>query len=114
MQPLRSSWQTDRWAEHLHDDPFSILVQFQQTFRGVANYYRLAYILHRLDWLRYTMERSLVRTLGKKLRLSNPQVYHRFGASLHTANGLRKGLGVQVEREGKSPLVAQWGGVSLR
>jgi hypothetical protein len=89
-------------------------VQFQQTFRGVANYYRLAYILHRLDWLRYTMERSLVRTLGKKLRLSNPQVYHRFGASLHTANGLRKGLEVQVEREGKSPLVAQWGGVSLR
>jgi hypothetical protein len=102
------------WAEHLHDDPFSILVQFQQTFRGVANYYRLAYNLHRLDWLRYTMERSLVRTLGKKLRLSNPQVYRRFGAVLHTPDGPRKGLEVQVERKGKPPLVAQWGGISLR
>src|SRR5438128_1405468 len=102
------------WAEHLHDDPFSILVQFQQTFRGVANYYRLAYNLHRLDWLRYTMERSLVRTLGKKLSLSNPQVYRRFGAALHTPDGPRKGLEVQVKRAGKSPLVAQWGGVSLR
>jgi group II intron reverse transcriptase/maturase len=102
------------WAEHLHDDPFSILVQFQQTFRGVANYYRLAYNLHRLDWLRYTMERSLVRTLGKKLSRSNPQVYRRFGAALHTPDGPRKGLEVQVKRAGKSPLVAQWGGVSLR
>lgn len=102
------------WAEYLHDDPFSILVQFQQTFRGVANYYRMAYNLHRLDWLRYTMERSLVRTLGTKLRLSNPQVYRRFGAMLHTTDGPRKGLEVQVERVGKLPLVAQWGGISLR
>jgi len=102
------------WAEHLHDEPFSILVQFQQTFRGVANYYRLAYNLHRLDWLRYTMERSLVRTLGNKLRLSDPRVYRRFGAILPTPNGPRKGLEVRVERAGKSPLVAQWGGVSLR
>jgi hypothetical protein len=70
------------WPEHLHDDPFSILVQFQQTFRGVANYYRLAYNLHRLDWLRYTMERSLARRLGRKLRLSDPRAYRRFGATL--------------------------------
>jgi hypothetical protein len=81
------------WAEHLHDDAFSILVQFQQTFRGVASYYRMAYNLHRLDWLRYTMERSLVRTLGNKLRLSDPKVYRRFGARLQTPTGPRKGLG---------------------
>ena len=102
------------WAEHLHDDPFSILVQFQQTFRGVASYYRMAYNLHRLDWLRYTMERSLVRTLGNKLRLSDPKVYRRFGAMLQTPNGPRKGLEVRVERPGRQPLVAEWGGISLR
>jgi group II intron reverse transcriptase/maturase len=102
------------WPEHQHDDPLSILVQFQQTFRGVANYYRMAYNLHRLAWLRYTMERSLVRTLGNKLRLSNPQVYRRFGATLQTPNGPRKGLEVRVERVGRQPLVAQWGGITLR
>jgi hypothetical protein len=74
----------------------------------------MAYNLHRFDWLRYTMERSLVRTLGKKLRLSTPRVYRRFGAVLHTPDGPRKGLEVQVERVGKLPLVAQWGGISLR
>jgi hypothetical protein len=61
------------WAECLHDAPFSIIVQFAQAYRGVANYYRMAYNLHRLDILRYAMERSLVRTLGSKLRLSTPR-----------------------------------------
>jgi hypothetical protein len=102
------------WAECLHDAPFSILTQFQQVFRGVANYYQMAYNLHRLDILRYAMERSLVRTLGDKLRLSTPQVYRRFGAMVQTPAGPRKGLEVRVEREGKRPLVAQWGGISLR
>jgi hypothetical protein len=58
----------------------------------------LRLILHRLDWLRYTMERSLVRTLGHKLRLSDPRVCRRFGATLQTPNGPRKGLAVHVER----------------
>jgi len=56
----------------------------------------------------------LVRTLGSKLRLSNPRVYARFGATLETPLGPRKGLEVRVDREGKRPLVARWGGVSLR
>jgi hypothetical protein len=102
------------WAECLHDAPFSIVVQFARAYRGVANYYRLAYNLHRLDILRYAMERSLVRTLGSKLRLNTPAVYARFGATLQAPHGPRKGLEVRVEREGRRPLVAQWGGVSLR
>ncbi len=112
--PYLRRGQPTAWPQHLHDAPFSILVQFQQTFRGVANYYRMAYNLHRLDWLRYTMERSLVRTLGTKLRLSRRQVYRRFGAALPTPDGPRKGLEVRVERDGKPPLVAQWGGISLK
>jgi hypothetical protein len=102
------------WAECLHDAPFSIVVQFQQAYRGVAAYYQLAYNRHRLDLLRYAMERSLVRTLGNKLRLSNPQVYARFGTTWQTPDGPRKGLEVRVERDGKRPLVARWGGISLR
>jgi hypothetical protein len=102
------------WAECVHDAPFSIVAQFQQAFRGVAAYYQLAYNLHRLDILRYAMERSLVRTLGSKLRLSNPRVYRRFGAVTQTPFGPRKVLEVRVEREGRKPLVAQWGGISLR
>jgi group II intron reverse transcriptase/maturase len=102
------------WAECLHDAPFSIVMQFQQTYRGVAAYYQMAYNRHRLDMLRYAMERSLVRTLGSKLRLSNPQVYARFGTIVQSPQGPRKVLEVRVERDGKRPLVARWGGISLR
>jgi group II intron reverse transcriptase/maturase len=102
------------WAECLHDAPFSIVEQFQQAYRGVAAYYQMAYNRHRLDILRYAMERSLVRTLGSKLRLSNPRVYARFGTTWQTPDGPRKGLEVRVDRDGKRPLVARWGGISLR
>ena len=36
----------------VHDCVFSIVAQYQQEYRGVAEYYRLAYNLHRLDRLR--------------------------------------------------------------
>lgn len=102
------------WAECLHDAPFSIVTQFAQAYRGVAAYYQMAFNRHRLDVLRYAMERSLVRTLGHKLQLSNPQVYKRFGATAQTRLGPRKILEVRVEREGRKPLLAQWGGISLQ
>jgi len=41
------------------------------------------------------------------------QVYDRYQTTIETAEGPRKGLQVTVEREGKRPLVARWGGFSL-
>jgi len=102
------------WAEHLHDDPFSILVQFQQTFRGVANYYRLAYNLHQLNRLRWLMEWSLTQTLAEKLKISVRQVYRRYQTMLPTEHGPRAGLQVTLPREdGPKPLAATWGGITL-
>jgi hypothetical protein len=60
------------------------------------------------------MEHSLTKTLAHKLRISVPQVYKRYGTMLETPEGPRKGLQVVVERgEGKKPLIARWGGISL-
>jgi hypothetical protein len=101
-------------ADRLQDSPFTILSMFQQEYRGVVEYYRLAFNLHRLNRLKWVMEQSLAKTLAGKLRLSVAKVYRRFGATLHTPNGTYKGLRVTVEREGKAPLVAQWGGITLK
>ena len=68
-------------------------------YRGVAEYYRRAYNLHRLNRLKWVMERSLTRTLALKLRTSISQVYRRFGATLQTDQGPCVGLQVTVERE---------------
>jgi hypothetical protein len=102
-----------RRTERTVDTDFSIVAQFQSEFRGVAEYYRLAFNRHRLGRLKYVMERSLTKTLARKFRISVPAVYRRYRAVLDTGHGPRRGLQVTVDRDGKPPLVAQWGGISL-
>lgn len=55
-------------AELIHDSVFSIVAQYQHEFRGIVEYYRLAYNLHQLNRLKWVMERSLTQTLAHKLR----------------------------------------------
>lgn len=100
-------------AELVHDSAYSIVVRYQQEFRGLAGYYRLAYNLHSLNQLKWVMERSLVQTLAHKLRISVKRVYQRYQVTLQTDQGPRVGLQVKVERANQRPLLANWGGVSL-
>jgi group II intron reverse transcriptase/maturase len=103
--------------ECLFDTDFSIIAQYQQEFRGLVEYYRLAYNLSpQFTELKWVMEQSLTKTLAAKFRISVPKVYKRYQAVLKTPEGRYKGLEVKVERqgEGKPALVAQWGGISLK
>jgi group II intron reverse transcriptase/maturase len=97
-----------------HDSEFQIVSRYQAEFRGIAEYYQLAYNRHRLGLLRYVMERSLTKTLGHKCKISVNTVWARHRATWQTPAGPRRGLQVTVERgAGKRPLVARWGGISL-
>jgi group II intron reverse transcriptase/maturase len=100
--------------DRAHDSNFRIVARYQAEFRGIAEYYQLAYNRHRLGSLRYIMERSMTKTLGHKNKLSVNKVWKRHRATWQTAAGPRRGLQVTVERgAGKKPLVARWGGISL-
>jgi len=101
-------------AERLRDSVFTIVATYQQEYRGVVEYYRMAFNLHRFDRLKWVMETSLTKTLAAKLRISVPKVYDRYQAVLRTPDGAYKGLRATVEREGKRPLVAEWGGIALK
>ena len=102
-------------VECMFDTDFSIIAQYQQEFRGIVEYYRLAYNLApQFTKLKWVMEQSLTKTLAMKYRISVRKVYKRYQAVLETPEGRYKGLEVQVEREGKPALVAQWGGISLK
>jgi group II intron reverse transcriptase/maturase len=97
-----------------HDSEFRIVSRYQAEFRGIAEYYQLAYNRHRLGLLRWVMERSLTKTLGHKSKISVNKVWARHRATWQTPAGPRRGLQVTVERgAGKRPLVARWGGISL-
>jgi group II intron reverse transcriptase/maturase len=100
--------------ELLHQSVFDIVTQYQSVYRGVVNFYRLAHNLRDVARLHGIMQHSLTRTLAAKLRVSVPEVYRRYRVEILGEDGQRRaGFEVQVPREGKPPLVAHWGGISL-
>lgn len=100
-------------AELLNNSVFDIITQYQQTYRGLAQYYALAHNRSkRFGPLKWFMETSLTKTLASKQKISVQQVYTRYRATIVNEHGSYKGLKVVVNREGKASLVAYWGGIS--
>ena len=100
--------------ELTNNTQYSIVAQYQSEFRGFAEYYQLANDLYRLNSLKWIMQQSLAKTLATKLKLTVKQVHKKYEASWTIDGKTYKGLQVTVEREGKKPLVANWGGISLK
>jgi len=112
-KPYMANGKPRHRAELLHDDVFSIVRQYEAEYRGLVGYYRKALNLARFSQLKWVMQQSLTKTLGNKLKVSTPQIYKRYAATLETPHGPRKGLRVVVPQGGKKPQVAIWGGVNL-
>jgi hypothetical protein len=98
----------------LQDDDFSIVQRFQQEYRGLVQYYVLAQNLSWFSKLYWVMETSLLKTLANKHRSSiNKQKAKYRTTTISTSGKIVPCLQVVVERPGKRPLVATWGGISL-
>jgi group II intron reverse transcriptase/maturase len=101
-------------TELLHNSDFSIISEYQAIYRGTVQYYQLAFNLaSSMSKLKWVMQVSLTKTLAGKFKISVPEVYQRYRTTIETDKGPRRGLGVTIEREGKKPLRAVWGGISL-
>jgi group II intron reverse transcriptase/maturase len=100
-------------TELINDSDFTIIELYQSEYRGLVEYYRLAYNLHTLTKLEGVMETSLTKTLAAKYRISVPKVYKKYQATFSIDEKPYKVLQVTIEREGKKPLVARWGAISL-
>lgn len=99
--------------EMIKDSVFTIIETYQAEYRGVVEYYRMAHNLYTLSRLKWDMERSLTKTLAAKEQIPTLQVYRKYQATIMVEDKSYKGLQVTIEREGKKPLVAQWGGIPL-
>jgi len=93
---------------------YSIVCQYQAEYRGIVQYYRMAYNLHMLGKLKRVMELSLVKTLAKKFKTTCQKIYKQYHSTIDTKDGIYKVLLVKVEREEKSPLITYFGGIPLR
>ncbi|KJD42251.1 reverse transcriptase/maturase family protein [Paenibacillus terrae] len=103
---------THRKERTINDD-FDIISQYQSEFRGFAQYYLLAYNAHKLASLKRTMELSLAYTLANKHKTTVNKIFAKYGKYRETKDGKYKVLSVMVEREGKKPLEAYFGGIKL-
>jgi group II intron reverse transcriptase/maturase len=103
------------FIQRVNDNAYSIVAQYQAEYRGVVQYYRLAYNLHRLSQLKWAAETSLAKTLAKKYKTSRSNIYSRFRALHQNEYGIYKVLEIKVDRgPDKTPLVTRFGGVPLR
>jgi group II intron reverse transcriptase/maturase len=100
-------------AEKLNDSDFTIVATYQAEYRGMVEYYRMAYNLGELTKLQWVMETSLVKTLANKRKTSAPAIYGKYRNTIEIGKKRYKVLKVTVERSGKEPLVAIWGGIPL-
>lgn len=100
--------------QHTIDSAYSIIRQYQSEYQGLVQYYRMAYNLHTISKLKYVMEQSLVKTLANKYKTTCNKVYKKYATTIEIEGQAYKVLQTLVEREGKTPLKAHFGGVSTK
>jgi hypothetical protein len=96
-----------------HDD-HTIVSTYGAEYRGLVNYYLLAGDVSRLNRVRWVMETSMLKTLACKYGSSVSKMAARYKAKIGTPHGSRTCLQVSVEREGRKPLTARFGGIPLK
>jgi group II intron reverse transcriptase/maturase len=90
------------------DSDYTIISRFQGVLRGVYNYYCMASnVSKRMSRIKWVLETSLTKTLASKFKCKVTAIYKRYGK--RTPEG--KVLQVVVNRPGKEPLVATFGGI---
>lgn len=93
---------------------FSIVHDYQTKLRGLYQYYALATNVSQLHNLKWIMEQSLMKTLASKHKCSVRVLLGKYKTSVKTEKGKTlKCIQVTVNREGKKPLVANFGGFSM-
>jgi AI2M/AI1M-like, HNH endonuclease/Type II intron maturase len=93
---------------------YTIVATIGNIYRGIVQYYLLAgdaYRLHRLEWV---MNTSMLKILVGTHRSSVSKATTRHKAKISTPHGLRTCFEARIERDGRKPLVARFGGIPLR
>ena len=102
----RSAW--------IGEDDYTIVSTYGAIYRGIVQYYLLAGNVFRLNRLRWIMETSMLRTLAAKHNSSVAKMANKHKAKTETPEGIRTCFEATVDRPGRQPLVARFGGIPLK
>jgi group II intron reverse transcriptase/maturase len=99
-------------TELLVESDYTIIQRYQAVLRGLYNYYCMAVNVGnktRMGTVRWILETSLTKTLAAKFRCNVSEIYRRYQTTIADHKALR----AIVQRPGKEPLVADFGGIPL-
>jgi group II intron reverse transcriptase/maturase len=95
----------------LDDSAYTIIMRYQSALKGIYNFYCMASnVAKRMTGIRYDLEQSMTKTLAHKFKVSVKEIYRRYAT---TINGIAA-IQLTIPREGKPPLVATFGGFSMK
>jgi group II intron reverse transcriptase/maturase len=100
-------------AELLNFDDHKIISSYGAEYRGIAQYYLLAGDVSRLNRLEGVAKTSMLKTLAAKHRSTVTKMARKYKARTATPHGPRTCFEATVERPGRKPLVARFGGIPL-
>jgi group II intron reverse transcriptase/maturase len=92
----------------------AVISTYGAEYRGIVQYYLLAgnaWRLHRLEWV---MKTSMLKTLAHRHRSTVTKMARKYKAVTATPYGPRRCFEARVQRDGRKPLVARFGGIPLR
>ncbi|EEM2539611.1 hypothetical protein C3N85_22750 [Salmonella enterica subsp. enterica serovar Morehead] len=100
--------------ERLYNDDYSIVAQYQAEYRGFVQYYLMGFNAHRLWNVHRVMRKSLLGTLANKHRTTVSHIVRSLRTEVTVGDKTIKALQIVRHRgQGKRPLVATFGGLSL-
>jgi hypothetical protein len=94
-------------------DDYDIVKVYGAEYRGLVQYYTLANDVWRLRSLHRDVQTSMLKTLAAKHQSTVAKMAARHKAKIDTPHGPRTCYEARVERTGKQPLVARFGGIPL-
>ena len=98
----------------LNMDDLQIISIYGAEYRGIVQYYLLAGNVFRLHRLRRAAELSMLKTLAAKHRSTVAKTARKYRAVIATPHGPRTCFEAQLERPGRKPLAARFGGIPLK
>ena len=93
---------------------YDIVRVYGAEYRGVVNYYLLAQDVSRLGTFRWYAETSMLKTLAAKHKSTVTKMASRHKAKVITRDGPRTCFEAALTRQGRTDLVARFGGIPLR
>ena len=100
--------------ERVSLDDHDIVSIYGAEYRGIVQYYLLAGDVWRLRRLHWVLLTSMLKTLAAKHRSSVTAMARKHKATIATPCGPRRCFEARIERDGRKPLVARFGGIPLR